>query len=511
MNLDLLRAAKWVKSDFKQTFLSPLHDWEVFGRSVETRVKRIEEQLGDYRPRPVRRVSVAKSSLHIRPASLPTIDDWVLYTAVVEAIAKQVEPSRLLPNRVFSFRYESDMSDGPFKNKHVPYKKFRNRSVKLAGCHSYVVEADISAYFENIDLGHLRRTLLSLGAEQELVDYLEQKLLMHWVHTSGRGIPQGPWASSYLGSIYLDKVDKAIVQHGFEFVRYVDDIRIFCKSKTEARMAIHKLTDLVRELGLGIQTSKTYIRTSEEALVQYEGFGAVLEDLKEDVRNELIEAYDLFGPYAEFDVEEGDQDPEPSEVTLQALRRLFDDLVGKKAATIDRHGLRFVVNRLTLFSDDYGLDFLLREIESLCDVTVELTSYFKKFSEREMVQRAIAKFLLSEECILDWQAMHLVKCLEEVEELSCQEMIDYAFNIVRDRNRHFALRVVCTDFLGRHAERVIIEELRRLFGEEFSPEVQVALVLACRRLHREEREKFLSGCRRINQDLDSAVSICVEG
>ena len=63
---------------------------------------------------------------------------------------------------------------------------------------------------------------------------------------------------------------------GFVHLRYVDDFRIFCKNTSEAKKALIELTRLLRKRGLNLQSSKTKILTSSEALVEIEGLQPVI-------------------------------------------------------------------------------------------------------------------------------------------------------------------------------------------------------------------------------------------
>ena len=82
------------------------------------------------------------------------------------------------------------------------------------------------------------------------VQFLLGHLLARWTHASGRGIPQGPWASSYLANVFLDSIDRAMLQYGYTYIRHVDDMHVFCRNRNEARRAVLHLIELTRELGL---------------------------------------------------------------------------------------------------------------------------------------------------------------------------------------------------------------------------------------------------------------------
>ncbi len=76
-------------------------------------------------------------------------------------------------------------------------------------------------------------------------------------------LPQGPPASSFLGDIYLDHVDRKMDKYEGYF-RYMDDIKIFCKTELDAKKALKDLIIALRELKLNINAKKTDILIGED-------------------------------------------------------------------------------------------------------------------------------------------------------------------------------------------------------------------------------------------------------
>ena len=133
----------------------------------------------------------------------------------------------------------------------------------------FLATSDISAYFENIQLGILRDVLHQLvPAEPRIVNLLMSSLEAWTVKTQAgrpqmRGIPQGTTISSFLGNVFLQPLDTALVTFEKEtdarYFRYMDDIRIFTRSLKDARRAVFLLDSTLRSLHLNVQTAKTRI------------------------------------------------------------------------------------------------------------------------------------------------------------------------------------------------------------------------------------------------------------
>ena len=125
----------------------------------------------------------------------------------------------------------------------------------------FVVFADISAFYENIDLNRLASDLRALNLGAELID-LPSKCLRRWSQPRDKGVPQGLSASDLLAKVYQDPIDRGLRNAGFKHLRYVDDIR---RSSLEAKRGLLTLNELLRVRGLNVQTAKTEILRTDEA------------------------------------------------------------------------------------------------------------------------------------------------------------------------------------------------------------------------------------------------------
>jgi hypothetical protein len=51
-HMDLAEAVRFTKHDFRSSFLSTLHDWDLFEKSGAARLKSLETRLENYRASP---------------------------------------------------------------------------------------------------------------------------------------------------------------------------------------------------------------------------------------------------------------------------------------------------------------------------------------------------------------------------------------------------------------------------------------------------------------------------
>jgi hypothetical protein len=171
----------------------------------------------------------------------------------------------------------------PAEGGEFPYDWFKNwirfeRGTRVASEeYEHVAITDITAFFENISLSLLIGRLHELlGQEHREVLKRLHSLLSYWdwviseEKTSAKGLPQGNDVSSFLSNIYLLDLDNAmlrLVENNTEkYFRYVDDVRLYTGSKSEARRALVEIEHTLRKLGLNVQSSKTEVKPASESV-----------------------------------------------------------------------------------------------------------------------------------------------------------------------------------------------------------------------------------------------------
>jgi hypothetical protein len=91
-----------------------------------------------------------------------------------------------------------------------------------------------------------------------------------------------------LAKLYLNSVDHGLADDGFKHLRYVDDIRIFCRSRPEAQRAIVLLSKLLRQRGLHIASDKLGILDAAAARAKIDGVVATLREVRTRVMERKI-------------------------------------------------------------------------------------------------------------------------------------------------------------------------------------------------------------------------------
>ncbi len=206
---------------------------------------------GDYRPQPLLACEIEKDDGKPRRLAIPTVADRVLQTAVALVLTPILEAE--------------------FEDCSFAYR--RGRSVRLAververyrdEGFRWVVDADISGFFDHIDIARMLAELRRLVTDAKLID-----LVGRWIRCevceSGRirrtteGIPQGSPLSPLLANLYLDRLDEAILDENLRLVRFADDFVILCRSRDRAEEALELTGQVLEQLRLKLNDTKTRI------------------------------------------------------------------------------------------------------------------------------------------------------------------------------------------------------------------------------------------------------------
>ncbi len=129
----------------------------------------------------------------------------------------------------------------------------------------WVVKEDISSYFANLDHGLLLAHLKQLLPADPLVvsvyaSYLKApRLVAGQVLPRDRGVPVGSILANPLSNLYLTPLDNTMEKRDHRYLRYCDDIIVFCDGEGEACEVREIIAGTVASLGLTLNPEKSVL------------------------------------------------------------------------------------------------------------------------------------------------------------------------------------------------------------------------------------------------------------
>lgn len=211
--------------------------------------------VGDAKVRPITRLDPA----------------WNVYLlALVIAIAPDLESARL-PTAcgiVHSFRFAPGDDPARLFDTRVGWHTFCDAGRARAARCSHVLSVDIRDFSRSICHRRLESALRGACPDAGIVDRI-MRLLEALSGGAPTGLPVGAPAFALLAELALDPLDRALLANSIEFVRYIDDLRIFARSRAEAEEMLSFVSEQSSiHGGFSLQHAKTAILSSEEFLAR---------------------------------------------------------------------------------------------------------------------------------------------------------------------------------------------------------------------------------------------------
>ena len=428
-----------LKQDQYGYFVKPLYEQELIERDLKSWEFEIVDAFYNdkYVPSSPIRLSVPKKGFLVRPAIVLSLKDNYVYNLFFDEIVTFAYP-KLKPfqNKTdFAYKlYESKKYGLQFQNSFKCWKEYVAVSESKALLKPIVVETDLTGFYELVDHSLLRADLRSLGVDTKVIRKL-QTCLDRWSPIAGRGLPQSYMTSHLLARIYMNMIDQQLQNEGFEHIRYNDDFRIFCTDELEDQRAVKFLAEKLKLKGLILNSSKTKILSTADALEQIKGPSATIESMKKELKtieiteDKYLTVSDSFGNTQTVKIKvkkvkgasAEKQTEHDNKVVVNVFKSNFETTETRK---FDKTLFRFLLTQLGLLKNNHAVSYCINSIQRLPEEIDKILKYFNAIGCFDLALQKLLELIDSDKCIFEYQRIKILEFIgKNVDKFSDKESI----------------------------------------------------------------------------------------
>lgn len=329
-------------------------------------------QLASIDPGAHRRFIVPKDETSYRHATQLDPQDSIILSAIIYEYGQRIEDRRLPATQVFSYRFHPSDQEGLYAT-HGAWNEFWTVARAKGRESTIVLCCDIADFYNQIYHHTVENQLIASGFPNQAIKWIIRMLESTTAGVS-RGIPIGPHGIHLIAEGSLIPIDNSLLSYGIDFLRYADDIVVFCNDTGEAKDALATIVQVLdKQQRLTLQQSKTSFMEPNAFVLKCDAMIAdrSISGMAKNVLK-MIRKYSGGDPYRTVSYQEialEDWDA----LTEEDLRAIVLDYTDRDP--VDYMSLSWFYRRLSQIGHPGAIDVSLDEAAQLGPILATICSY----------------------------------------------------------------------------------------------------------------------------------------
>ncbi|MBP0031397.1 RNA-directed DNA polymerase [Roseofilum sp. Guam] len=306
-------------------------------------VKLVEgKDLSSFPPGSCRRFIVPKDEIAYRQATQLDPQDSIILTALIHQYGQGIEDRRLSDTKIFSYRFKPDKKLGLYASQDS-WNNFWSIASEQSHKFGTILYCDIADFYNQIYHHTVENQLIESGFSNQAIKWIIS-LLESTTAKVSRGLPIGPHAIHLIAESAMIPIDNSLSSMGINFIRFADDIIVFCTSPESGKQALSSIAaTLDKQQRLMLQRHKTKFYSPKEF---QELCRSMIEDrpisYEEDQLLKIIRKYSQGNPYAMISYNEV-SDEDWKTISGDIISTIIKEYIGQKES-LTRNVIKFATN-----------------------------------------------------------------------------------------------------------------------------------------------------------------------